>query len=466
MKKEDAVARRKRLLSNPKSAYESVTPEELERMENLCSRYKDLLDGSKIERQCVEMTRSLAEQYGFKAYERGMKLVPGDKVYTNDLNKNVILAIIGTKSLDQGIHMIASHLDAPRLDLKPNALYEDSEQALFKTHYYGGIKKYQWMSIPLELRGVVSLKNGTMVDVQIGADPYDPVLVITDLLPHLGAEQAKKTIGEGFPAESLNALVGIKPDPEEGSERVKLAVLGILNEKYGIIEDDFRTAELSLVPATNARDVGLDRSMIGAYGQDDRSCAYAAMQAILETEAPLYTSICALVDKEEIGSEGVSGMNSAHFDTFIGDLCDMQGVKLEHCYQASFCLSGDVVNGYDPNFADAHDKRNNAMMGYGIGVFKYTGSRGKSGASDASCETMAKVRKLFDSAKVVWQTGELGKVDLGGGGTVAKFIAQRNIEVVDVGVPVLSMHAPFEITAKIDLYMCFKGFKAFYADKA
>jgi aspartyl aminopeptidase len=288
------------------------------------------------------------------------------------------------------------------------------------------------------------------------------VLVINDLLPHLSADINKKTIEEGFKGESMNVLLGIKPDPEEGENRIKLAIMSWLNEKYGIVEEDFLTAELSLVPAFNARDVGFDRSMIGAYGHDDRCCSFAGLQAILETEQPQYTAVCVIVDKEEVGSEGVSGMKSLHFDTFIGNLCRTQGVELSHCYAKSLCLSGDVCNAYDPNYPEPHDKRNNAKIGYGLGVFKYTGRAGKSGASDASCEVMTRTRKLLDKAKVKWQVGELGKVDQGGGGTVAMFIARRNIEVVDVGIPVLSMHAPFEVIAKVDLFMCYKAYYALF----
>lgn len=464
MKKEDQSARRKKLFYDPKPASDSLTAADSQAVETICSSYKDFIDSGKTERECVENARTLAEQWGFKLYERGMELKPGDKIYNADSNKNIILAVIGKKSLSDGLRIVAAHIDAPRLDLKPNPLYEDAGQALFKTHYYGGVKKYQWLAIPLELRGVITKRDGTPIDIQVGADPYDPVLTITDLLPHLSADAYKKTIGDGFAGESMNAVVGIRPDPEEGESRVKLAVMTWLNEKYGIVEEDFLTAELSLVPAINARDVGFDRSMIGAYGHDDRSCSFAGLHAILETESPQHTAVCMLADKEEIGSEGVSGMKSRHFDTFIGDLCDTQGVKLEHCYANSICMSGDVCNAYDPNYPDVHDKRNNAKIGYGIGILKYTGSRGKAGASDASSEAMSRVRRLLDKAKVKWQVGELGKVDQGGGGTVAMLLAERNIEVVDVGIPVLSMHAPFEVISKVDLYMCCKAYAALFSD--
>lgn len=462
MRKEEQKERCKKLFYTPKSAYDQLDASDNDAIENISSAYKDFLDASKTERECVENARVMAEQWGFKPYRRGMELNAGDKIYTEDSSKNIILAIIGKNPLNEGVRVMAAHVDSPRLDLKPNPLYEEECQAFFKTHYYGGVKKYQWLATPLELRGVITKRDGTLINVQVGADPYDPVLVITDLLPHLSADANKKTIGEGFTGESMNVLLGIKPDPDEGDNRIKLAVMTWLHEKYGIVEEDFLTAELSLVPALNARDVGFDRSMIGAYGHDDRCCSFAGLQAILETENPQYTAVCVLIDKEEIGSEGISGMKSRHFDTFIGDLCREQGVELSHCFAKSLCLSGDVCNAYDPNYPEVHDKRNNAKIGYGLGVFKYTGRAGKSGASDASCETMARARKLLDKAKVKWQVGELGRVDLGGGGTVAMFIAERNIEVVDVGIPVLSMHAPFEVIAKVDLFMCYKAYFALF----
>ncbi|MCL1887876.1 MAG: hypothetical protein FWF96_03270 [Kiritimatiellaeota bacterium] len=369
MKKEEQSPRRKKLFYSPKPAFDFIGDGDADAIENLSSSYRDFIDAGKTERECVENARALAEQWGFKPYERGMTLKAGDKVFTADRGRNIVLAVIGKKPLSDGMRIMASHIDSPRLDLKPNPLYEEDGQALFKTHYYGGVKKYHWLAAPLELRGIVTPKNGEPVEIQVGADPYDPVLVITDLLPHLSGDIGKKTIAEGFGGESLNALAGIKPDPEEGDNRVKLAVLSWLNEKYGIVEEDFLTAELSLVPAMNARDVGFDRSMIGAYGHDDRCCSFAGLQAILETESPQYTAVCVLADKEEIGSEGVSGMKSRHFDAFIGDMCKAQNVDLDHCYSNSFCLSGDVCNAYDPNFPEVHDKRNNARIGGGAGVF-------------------------------------------------------------------------------------------------
>ena len=395
-----------------------------------------------------------------------MALKSGDKVYVCNRGKGLMLAVIGRKSLSEGVNIGAAHIDSPRLDLKPNPLYEDSELAFFKTHYYGGIRKYQWVTIPLELHGVIVLKNGSVLKVAIGAGAGDPVFTVDDLLPHLGAEQSKRPLGEAIPAENLNILVGSRPfKDDEGADRVKLAVLDILNQKYGIVEEDFISAELEVVPAFRASDVGFDRSLIGAYGHDDRVCAYAEFAAILEVREPERTAVCILADKEEIGSEGVSGMQSAAFDTFMSDLCDTQKVPLKACYEKSFCLSADVTAAYDPNFADVYEKRNSARVNYGMGLAKYTGARGKSGSSDAAAEVVAYVRRTLDDAGVLWQMAELGKVDAGGGGTVACYMANRDIDTIDAGVPVLSMHAPFETVSKLDCYRTYKGMKAIYEAK-
>ena len=374
-----------------------------------------------------------------------------------------MLAVIGRKDLDQGVNIGAAHIGSPRLDLKQNPVYEAEELAFFKTHYYGGIRKYQWVTIPLELHGVVALKGGNVVRVSVGNGEGDPLFTIDDLLPHLGAEQSKKTLGEAIPGESLNILIGSRPlADDEGSDRVKVAVLELLNRKYGIVEEDFISAELCAVPAFRASDIGFDRSMIGAYGHDDRVCAYAALAALLQLDTPERTAVCMLADKEEIGSEGVTGMKSASFDTFMADLCAAQGVLPRACYEKSFCLSADVTAAYDPNFADVYEKRNSAFVNYGMGLCKYTGARGKSGASDASAELVAYVRKVLDGAGVAWQMAELGKVDAGGGGTVAAYMAERNIDTLDAGVPVLSMHSPFETVGKLDCYMTYKGMKAVF----
>ena len=453
---------KKRLLSTKKNGYDRPLDEAA--MEAYCEGYKAFLDVSKTERLCAAEVVRLAEEQGYRPYVRGMALKAGDKVYLGNRGKAVLLARIGERSLAEGVQIAAAHIDSPRLDLKPNPLYEEAELAYFKTHYYGGIRKYQWVTIPLELHGVAALRDGTNVQVNIGGDSGDPRLVITDLLPHLGAEQAKKPLATAIPAETLNLLLGSRPiGGEEDSGRVKLAVMKLLNEKYGITEDDFTSAELEAVPAGNACDIGLDRSMIGAYGHDDRVCAYAALKALLDLEkTPARTAVCVLADKEEIGSDGVTGMQSAAFDTFMEDLCESQGVPVRACFEKSFCLSADVTAAYDPDYADVYEKRNAAYLNYGVGLCKYTGARGKSGASDADAETVAYVRRIFDDAGVAWQIAELGKVDAGGGGTVAMYMANRNITTLDAGVPVLSMHAPFETVAKLDCWETYRGMKALY----
>jgi aspartyl aminopeptidase len=373
-----------------------------------------------------------------------------------------MLAVIGSESLNWGANICAAHVDSPRMDLKPNPLYETDEIAFFKTHYYGGIKKYQWTAIPLAIHGVVYRKDNTVVDVTIGEDDNDPVLMISDLLIHLSGDQMQKTAAKVIEGEQLNVILGTEPLEGEGSDLVKLHVMKLLNEKYGIIEEDFRSAELVVVPAGKCREVGLDRSLLGAYGHDDRVCAYAEIVPLLEMGIPTHTAVCILADKEEIGSVGISGMQSQYFEHFMGGLCDAQGVKLADCFANSFCLSADVSNAYDPNFPETCDKRNNSLLNYGVAICKYTGRGGKSGASDASAEVMGHIRTTFAKAGVVWQIATLGKVDQGGGGTVAAYMANRNIDTVDAGVPVLSMHAPMELVSKLDCYMTMLACKAVY----
>lgn len=458
-----ADRRREEILYAPKNGYERITAEDEVAMKSYCEDYKKFLDNGKTERECVNYAIAMAEAKGFRKFERGMVLQPGDKIYRSNRGKALMLAVIGERPFSEGVHIGAAHVDAPRLDLKPNPLYEESELAFFKTHYYGGIKKYQWVAIPLELRGVVALTDGRIVTVSIGDGAGDPQFTIDDLLPHLGAEQGKKPMNEAISGESLNVLVGSRPfKDDKGDQRVKLAVMDLLHQKYGIREEDFISAELEMVPAFRAADVGLDRSLIGAYGHDDRVCSFACLSALLQLDVPKKTAICILADKEEIGSEGVSGMQSAAFDTFMSDMCDVQRVPLKVCYEHSFCLSADVCAAYDPNFPEVYEKRNSARVNYGMSFCKYTGSRGKSGASDASAEVVAFVRRVVDHAGVIWQMAELGKVDAGGGGTVASYMAQRDIDTLDAGVPVLSMHAPFETVSKLDCYMTYKGMKAVY----
>ncbi len=453
---------RQELLAAPKNGYVALTAEQKQEMEAYCRRYAAFMDACKTEREATTWAVREAEARGFKPLVPGMQTKPGDKIYLNNRNKSMILAVVGAQSLAQGANIEAAHVDSPRLDLKPNPLYEDSEIAYFKTHYYGGIKKYQWATVPLALHGVVYRKDGTVVTVTIGEEDTDPVLMVSDLLPHLAADQMKKTLAEGIVAEQLNVIMGSEPLEGEGADLVKLHVMKLLNEKYGMVEQDFLSAELTVVPAGRCREVGLDRALLGAYGHDDRVCAYAQLEAIFDLEIPEKTAVCILADKEEIGSVGISGMQSQAFEYFMGVLCDAQGVNRDHCFANSFCLSADVSNAFDPNFAETCDKRNNSQVNYGISICKYTGARGKSGASDASAEAMGHVRSTLDKAGVRWQIATMGKVDQGGGGTVAAYMANRNIVTVDAGVPVLSMHAPVEIVSKLDCYMTMLACKAIY----
>ena len=458
----DTEALRKSLFAAPKNGYATLTSEQREEMESYCKRYAAFLDACKTEREATAWAVEIAQAYGFKPLVPGEKLVPGDKVYLNNRGKSIILAVIGSESLNEGANICAAHVDSPRMDLKPNPLYEDSEIAYFKTHYYGGIKKYQWTAIPLALHGVVYRKDGTVVTVTVGEDDSDPVLYVSDLLIHLSADQMQKTLAKGIEGEQLNVILGTEPLEGEGADLVKLHIMKLLNEKYGLIEGDFSSAELTVVPAGKCREVGLDRSLLGAYGHDDRVCAFAEIEPLLEMGIPTHTAVCILADKEEIGSVGVSGMHSHAFEYFMGILCESQNVNLEECFSHSFCLSADVSNAFDPNFAETCDRRNNSYLNYGVSIFKYTGSRGKSGASDASAEVMGHIRTTLDNAGVLWQTATLGKVDQGGGGTVAAYMANRNIDTVDAGVPVLSMHAPMELVSKLDCYMTMLACKAVY----
>jgi len=455
---------RESLTATLKNGYAKISPQERDEMNTFAKDYMAFIDAAKTEREATSWAVAEAEKRGFKPFVPGMTTQPGDKIYYNNRNKAIALAIIGTEPLNNGAHICAAHIDSPRVDLKPNPLYEDSEMAFFKTHYYGGIKKYQWPTINLALHGVIYRRDGTCVNVTIGEDDNDPVLMFTDLLPHLAAKQMQEVAATVIKGEQLNLLVATEPLEGEGSDLVKLHVLKLLNEKYGIVEADFRSAELSIVPAGKAREVGLDRSLIGAYGHDDRICAYCELAALFSIENPVHTAICILADKEEIGSVGVTGMQSRFFEHFVGGLCDAQSVKLEDCFANSFCVSADVSNAYDPTFPDVTDFRNNAWLNYGMSLFKYTGSRGKGGCSDASAEALNYLRLVLDKAGVLWQIGTLGKVDQGGGGTVAAFMANRNIVTVDAGIPVLSMHAPLELVSKLDCYMAMRGYKAFYED--
>ena len=456
---------RKELFYEQKNGYDLIGSEERLELEDYCRDYMAFLNDSRTEREAVKNAIAMAEERGFREYVPGMELKPGMKLYRNNRGKALMLAVIGKDDLSHGAVIAGAHVDAPRLDLKQIPIYESDEMCYFRTHYYGGIKKYQWVTIPLELHGVVALKSGEVLDVSIGREPDEPKFVITDLLPHLAADQMKKTMKEGITGEGMQILIGSVPYADEGKDRVKLAVLSILKDMYDIDEEDFLSAELTAVPAYEVCEIGLDRSLIGGYGHDDRVCAYAELKAIFDVEEPRRTCVCILADKEETGSDGVSGMQSAAFDCFMEDLCQSQGVALRRCYEKSFCLSADVSNAYDPLYPEVSEKRSEAKINYGMGISKFTGARGKSGTSDASAELVAYLRRLFADNSVVWQLCELGKVDQGGGGTIAMFMANRNIDTIDAGVPVLSMHAPFEVVAKFDCYMTYKGVLAAYSDK-
>ena len=425
--------------------------------------YKNYLDCGKTEREAVKAAVEIAKKAGFTEFKIGKKYKAGDKVYSNNRGKAVIFAVFGKEDIEKGVNILAAHIDSPRLDLKQNPLYEEKELAFFKTHYYGGIKKYQWTTVPMALHGVISKKDGSVIDVVIGEDDKDPVFVVTDLLIHLAQEQMKLNASEVVKGEQLNVLIGSRPfKDDEGSELVKLNIMNILFEKYGIVEEDFLSAELEVVPAFKAKDIGFDRSMVGAYGQDDRVCAYTALMATVDIkDIPSKTVVTVLTDKEETGSDGSTGLCSSYLEYFIYDIAESFGKNGRHVLSASKCLSADVNAGFDPNFPEPFEKMNCAYVGKGTCLTKFTGSRGKSGTNDASAEFVGYVRKIFDDNKVIWQTAELGKVDFGGGGTVAKYIANLDVDTIDLGVPVLSMHAPFEITAKNDVYMTYKAFAAF-----
>ncbi len=430
--------------------------------------YKDFLNRGKTERLACDVALAMAKEKGFENLEEKTSLKAGDKVYLVNRNKNLFLAIIGQEDVEKGISFVISHVDCPRIDLKQNPVYSDSGLSLFKTHYYGGIKKYQWTAIPLALHGVVMKANGESVAISIGDGPDDPVLYITDLLPHLATDQMQKKATEIIGGEALNILAGSLPDADAEKDAEKAALLKLLEEKYGICEEDFLSAELEAVPAFPAKDVGFDRSMVGAYGHDDRVCAYTSLVAMFETESPKKTAVCLLTDKEEIGSMGSTGMRSAFFEYAVALLLEKakgsyNELMLKRTFRNSMCLSSDVSAAVDPTYPEVHDKLNAPFFGRGVVLTKYTGSRGKSGTSDANAEFMGLVRHIFDEADVFWQSGELGKVDAGGGGTIAQYVANLDMEVVDCGVPLLSMHAPYELASKLDIYMAYKAYKAFYA---
>ena len=456
------MSENKNLRYEKKTVYELAGAKIVEEAYEYAKNYVKFLDASKTEREAVLESVRIAEAAGYRAWNFGDAINVGDKLYYNNRGKNIFLFRIGTENINNGIRITAAHIDSPRLDLKPVPLYEENGMSFFKTHYYGGVRKYQWLAMPLALHGVVVKQDGTVVDVVIGEDETDPVMYITDLLPHLARAQGSKTINEVFQAEKLNILVGSRPVDGEEKDAVKAGVLNYLNEKYGIAEDDFLSAELSIVPAAKARDVGFDRSMICGYGHDDRVCAYPSLTAMIDSTDTAHTAMCLLVDKEETGSDGVTGMQSSLITDLIAEIAKALGGNEAAVRANSKCLSSDVTANFDPNYADVYEHRNSSLIGCGVCLCKYTGSGGKGGTSDASAEMVGWTRRFLNEAGVVWQICELGKTDVGGGGTVAKYMANHNIDTIDIGVGVLSMHAPYEVIAKVDLYEAYRAFKAFY----
>lgn len=452
--------------------WKKYSDDDIVTLNEVCDEYRNFISKSKIEREVVRNSIKMAEAVGFvnlnKYIENNIKLTPGDKVYVNNRNKSIGLFVIGREDITKGINILGAHVDSPRLDLKANPLYEDTDLAYLDTHYYGGIKKYQWVTLPLALHGVVVKKNGDVINIEIGEDESDPVVGITDLLPHLGQEQMKKEASKVVEGENLDVLIGSMPietEDEKEKDLVKKNILNILNNKYDIEEDDFLSAEIEVVPAGNARDFGLDRSMVMAYGQDDKVCAFTSLKAFLDVDNVDRTTSCILVDKEEIGSVGSTGMESTFYEDALREICSLLGhdevTALSRTLSNSFMLSSDVNAAYDPLYSDVMDKRSASYFNNGVVFCKYTGSRGKSGSNDADAEYIAKLRKIMDDNKVNFQISELGKVDAGGGGTIAYILANKNVNVIDCGVGVLSMHAPWEVTAKADIYEAYKCYIAF-----
>ena len=458
---------KERLFNTKKNGWENTSDEEKEKIFNYCQGYMDFLNRSKTEREIVKNAEQMARERGYRDISEFESLNPGDKVYYVNRGKNLFLAVIGTESIENGVNIIGSHADSPRLDLKPNPLYEDKEFAYFKTHYYGGIKKYQWTAIPLSMHGVIVKTNGETVEVNIGENENDPIFTITDLLPHLAQDQMQKKLKDGVEGENLNLLIGSIPYKDQKiSEKVKLNILDILNRKYGITEKDFISAEIELVPAFKCRSLGFDESLIAGYGQDDKVCVYTSLTAILGIENPRKTAVCLLADKEEIGSMGNTGMESNVFSTFLSEILNKLNINRPNLLDKVLCnskmLSADVDAGLDPIYVSVADLNNACYLNRGVGMNKYTGVAGKSNASDANAEFLAYVRNIFESNNVDYQMAELGKVDKGGGGTIAYILANKGVDVVDCGVGVLSMHAPYEVTSKYDVYQAYKGYTAFY----
>ena len=458
---------KEKLFNKKENGWEKIEAQEKNEIFDFCNGYINFLNNAKTEREAVIEAKKIAEENGFKDISNFENLNPGDKVYFINREKSMYLAIIGTEKIERGVHIIGAHIDSPRLDLKPNPIYEDGGFAYFKTHYYGGIKKYQWTTIPISIHGVIVKPNGEKIKINIGEDESDPIFTITDLLPHLAQEQMEKKLKNGIEGEDLNLLIGSIPyNDQKESDKVKLNILNILNQKYGITEADFLSSEIELVPAFKARSLGFDSSMVASYGQDDRVCAYTSLMAMMNIQNVKNTAVCILSDKEEIGSMGNTGMESHMFDYFMSELLNKTGENRPNLLDKVFCyskmLSSDVDAGFDPIYASVSDKYNSGYLGHGIGLNKYTGSRGKSGASDANAEYVAWVRNVLEKNNIRYQISELGKVDIGGGGTIAYILANKGVDVIDCGVPVLSMHAPYEVTSKYDIYSAFKAYKAFW----
>ena len=460
---------KKKLFNIKKDGWEDATEQEQKEIFEISQNYMDFLNEAKTEREFIKKARELANKNGYKDIMEFQTLKPGDKIYFVNREKSMYLAVIGEESIENGMHIIGSHVDSPRLDLKPNPLYEDTGLAYFKTHYYGGIKKYQWTTIPLSIHGVIVKTNGEKIEINIGEDEKDPIFTITDLLPHLAQDQMEKKLKNGIDGEDLNLLIGSIPYKDEKvTEKVKLNILNLLNQKYGITEADLNSAEIELVPAFRARSLGFDESMVAAYGQDDKVCAYTSLAAMMELKNVKNTAVCILSDKEEIGSMGNTGMESHMFDFFVSEMLNKLGINRPNLLDKVFCfskmLSSDVDAGFDPIYASVSDKTNAGFIGKGIALVKYTGARGKSGASDANAEFVAWVRNVLDKNNIKYQLTELGKVDIGGGGTIAYILANKGTDVIDCGVPVLSMHAPYEVTSKYDIYSAYKTYKAFWME--
>lgn len=451
--------------NNIKSAWDKLDKMQVELVEEINREYINFLNLAKTERESVAYIAETASNHGYIDIDEVNVLQSGQKLIYKLKDKICALIVIGENLLENGVNIVASHIDTPRIDLKPQPLYEADSQALFKTHYYGGIKKYQWVTIPLALHGVVFKKTGEKINIRIGEEADDLVLTISDLLPHLAKDQMEKKVADAIKGEDLNVLVGNQPLKDMPNDPVKANIMKLLKDKYNIEEDDFTSAELQLVPAFKAREVGFDRSMVGGYGQDDRVCAYTSLRAMLEVENPKTTAICLFVDKEEIGSTGNTGLQSLLIENLIAELFTKTGendyFKVRKCLANSCALSADVNAAYDPNYPEVFEKMNNSFMSKGVVLTKYTGSRGKSSSNDANPEFLAKIRNLFEKYEVVWQVGELGKVDIGGGGTVAQYMSWYGMEVVDCGVAVLSMHSPFEVTSKVDVYMAYRAYLGF-----